>query len=407
MTSNGQITFRPASRLGNVEEYYFSKKLREIAEMRSAGKDVINLGIGSPDLPPHPSVVAELNSHSTFDSNHAYQSYTGIPELRQAFSNWYLKFYGVELNPASEVLPLIGSKEGIVHIAMSFLENGDAALIPNPGYPAYATATKLAGAEVLEYHLSEDNGWLPNLELLEKEDLSKVKILWVNYPNMPTGAHAKRSSFEKLISFAKKHHILIINDNPYSFILNEDHLSILSISGAKDVALELNSLSKSHNMAGWRVGMLAGRADLVQTVLRFKSNMDSGMFKPLQMAAATALQLPQSWYSELNAIYQKRREKVFQLLELLGCQWNLNQSGMFVWANVPNGYEDGFALSDEILYKAHVFLTPGGIFGSQGNSYIRISLCAKEEIFEEAIKRITVMPNNGSPIHRFINTLKW
>ena len=391
MTSKGHITFQPASRLGNVEEYYFSKKLREIAEMQSEGKNVINLGIGSPDLPPHPSVIAELNSHSTFDSNHAYQSYIGIPELRNAFAEWYLKFYGVQFNPINEVLPLIGSKEGIVHIAMSFLENGDAALVPNPGYPAYATATKLAGAEVIEYHLSEENGWLPDLNDLKKNDLSKVKILWVNYPNMPTGTHAKKSSFEQLIDLAKKHHILIVNDNPYSFILNEDHLSILSIPGAKEVALELNSLSKSHNMAGWRVGMLAGRADLVQTVLRFKSNMDSGMFKPVQMAAVKALLLPESWYSSLNAIYQKRREKVFQLLEMLGCTWNANQSGMFVWAKIPNGFKDGYALSDEILYNAHVFLTPGGIFGSQGNGYIRISLCSKEEVFTEAIKKIKIV----------------
>ncbi len=406
MTATLNTIIQPASRLGQVQEYYFSKKLREIAEMRNEGKEVLNLGIGSPDLPPHPLVIEALHSHSEMDSNHAYQSYTGIPELRKAFSDWYARFYGVQLNEANEVLPLIGSKEGIVHIAMSFLEKGDAALVPNPGYPAYATATKLTGAEVIEYHLSEKNGWLPDLELLEREDLSRVKIMWVNYPNMPTGTRAKKSSFEKLISFASKHRILIVNDNPYSFILNEDHLSILAIEGAKGVALELNSLSKSHNMAGWRVGMLAGHADLIKTVLRFKSNMDSGMFRPVQLAAAAALQLPGDWYENLNTVYRKRREKVYELLELLKCKWQSGTSGMFVWAKVPKGYKDGFALSDEILYNAHVFLTPGGIFGSQGNGYIRISLCAKEEVFEEAIKKIRVVSPTNSPVHQFTNSLK-
>ena len=401
MTAILNTIIQPASRLGNVQEYYFSKKLREIAQMRNEGKDVLNLGIGSPDLPPHPSVIAALNDHSAFVGNHSYQSYMGIPELRKAFADWYLKFYGVQLNSENEVLPLIGSKEGIVHIAMSFLENGDAALVPNPGYPAYKTATKLVGAEFIEYHLSEKNDWLPDLKELEKEDLGRVKIIWVNYPNMPTGAKAKESSFEQLIKFAQKHRILIVNDNPYSFILNEDHLSILALEGAKEVALELNSLSKSHNMAGWRVGMLAGQSELIKTVLRFKSNMDSGMFRPVQLAAATALQLPNEWYEGLNAIYKKRREKVFELLDILNCKWQSGTSGLFVWAKVPNGYKDGFELSDEILYNAHVFLTPGGIFGSQGNNYIRISLCSKEEVFKEAINRINALkkkPFNHSTI---------
>ena len=388
MIATEKINIRPASRLGDVKEYYFSKKLREIADMRKEGKDVLNLGIGSPDLPPHPSVIEALHSHSQLDNNHAYQSYTGIPELREAFATWYQQFYGVALDADSEVLPLIGSKEGIVHIAMSFLENGDAALVPNPGYPAYATATKLTGAEVIEYHLSEENGWLPDLDALEKENLHRVKIMWVNYPNMPTGAQAKRSSLTQLVDFARRHHILLVNDNPYSFILNEDHLSVLSIAGAKEVALELNSLSKSHNMAGWRVGMLAGKSDLIQTVLRFKSNMDSGMFRPVQLAAAKALQLPKAWYNNLNATYRQRRKKVYQLLALLNCQWKSDTSGMFVWAKIPSEYKDGFELSDKILYVANVFLTPGGIFGSQGNQYIRISLCSKEAVFAEAIKRV-------------------
>ncbi|MEO1262471.1 MAG: aminotransferase class I/II-fold pyridoxal phosphate-dependent enzyme [Bacteroidota bacterium] len=388
MIATEKINIQPASRLGDVKEYYFSKKLREIANMRKEGKDVLNLGIGSPDLPPHPSVIAALHSHSQLDNNHAYQSYTGIPELRKAFADWYVQFYGVALDARSEVLPLIGSKEGIVHIAMSFLEKGDAALVPNPGYPAYATATKLTGADVVEYRLSEKNGWLPDLAELEKEDLHRIKIMWVNYPNMPTGAQAKKSSFEQLVDFARKHHILLVNDNPYSFILNEDHLSILSIAGAKEVALELNSLSKSHNMAGWRVGMLAGKPEFIQTILRFKSNMDSGMFRPVQLAAAKALQLPKEWYNGLNIIYRKRRNKVYELLEQLNCQWQTGTSGMFVWAKIPAGYKDGFELSDAILYGANVFLTPGGIFGSQGNQYIRISLCSKEDVFAEAITRI-------------------
>lgn len=400
MIASDRITIRPAARLGNVQEYYFSKKLREIAAMKSQGLDVINLGIGSPDLPPHPLVIKALHDHSSMEDDHAYQSYMGIPELRHAFSEWYERFYDVTLDPEKEVLPLIGSKEGILHIAMSFLEKGDAALIPNPGYPAYATATKLAGAAVIEYQLSAKNDWLPDFELLEKEDLSNVKIMWVNYPNMPTGAKAKESSFNELVDFARKHHILIVNDNPYSFILNEDHLSILTVPGAKEVALELNSLSKSHNMAGWRVGMLAGHSDLIQTVLRFKSNMDSGMFRPVQLAAAKALQLPDSWYKELNAVYRMRRKKVHELLDLLDCKWQSDTSGMFVWASVPKDYKDGFELSDEILHNAHVFLTPGGIFGTQGNDYIRISLCAKEETIAEAISRVKVkdrkpfQPNN-------------
>ena len=379
---------QPAKRLGNVQEYYFSKKLREIATMRKQGIDVLNLGIGSPDLPPAPEVAEMLGNHSNQPDVHAYQSYNGIPELRQAFADWYRRFFAVELNADNEVLPLIGSKEGIVHIAMTFLEQGDIALVPNPGYPSYRAASELAGATVTEYELSEENGWLPDLDALEKTDLSRVKILWGNYPNMPTGARAKQVFFEQLIAFGKKHNILIVNDNPYSFILNDQHLSLLSIPGAKDVALELNSLSKSHNMAGWRVGMLAGRADYLGHVIRFKSNMDSGMFKPVQMAAALALQAPQEWYDELNEVYRKRREKVFELMDLLGCTWNPDAMGMFVWAKIPANYSDCYELSDQVLEQAHVFITPGGIFGSQGNRYIRASLCSTEEVFQEAINRI-------------------
>jgi aspartate/methionine/tyrosine aminotransferase len=379
---------RTASRLGEVKEYYFSRKLREIAALRAAGKDVLNLGIGSPDLPPSQAVLDTLKSESAKENNHAYQSYSGLIELRTAFSNWYKKHYNVELNPTNEVLPLIGSKEGIMHISMTYLEAGDEVLVPNPGYPAYRAVANLTGATIVDYDLKEENDWLPDLEALAKKDLSKVKIMWLNYPNMPTGTRATKAFFEKIVAFGKAHNILIVNDNPYSFILNEEPLSILSIEGAKDTALELNSLSKSHNMAGWRVGVLAGKAEYLQTILRFKSNMDSGMFKPLQLAAATALQNPKSWYDKLNATYRERRETVFELLDLLNCQFDRNQVGMFVWAKIPNNYQTGFELSDEVLENTYVFITPGGIFGSNGDKYIRVSLCSKKEVFKEAIKRI-------------------
>ncbi len=379
---------KPARRLDNIQEYYFSKKLREIAALRSQGIDVLNLGIGSPDLPPLPEVSRLLGEQSLLPDVHAYQPYVGIPELRNAFAAWYGRFFGVKLDPASEVLPLIGSKEGIMHIAMTFLEPGDTALVPNPGYPTYRAASELAGAEVVEFPLTAENGWLPDLDALEKTDLHRAKIMWVNYPNMPTGAHANAAFFEKLIAFGKRHNILIVNDNPYSFILNDQHLSLLSVAGAMDVALELNSLSKSHNLAGWRVGVLAGRADYLGHVVRFKSNMDSGMFKPVQLAAALALDAPQDWYDGLNAIYRQRREKALELLDLLGCVWEAGATGMFVWAKVPGNYRDGYELTDRLLTEAHVFITPGGIFGSNGEGYVRVSLCSKAEVFGEAIERV-------------------
>ncbi|HKK77482.1 MAG TPA: aminotransferase class I/II-fold pyridoxal phosphate-dependent enzyme [Saprospiraceae bacterium] len=379
---------KTASRLGEVKEYYFSVKLREIAEMRAEGKEVLNLGIGSPDLPPPADVIEELTKEARQLENHAYQSYKGIPELRDAFAAWYRNWFGVSLDPDSEILPLIGSKEGIMHISMTYLEAGDEVLVPNPGYPAYRAVANLTGATVREYRLEPEMGWYPDLEKLAQQDLSKVKIMWVNYPNMPTGTPAKRSFFEQLVAFAKKHEILICNDNPYAFILNEDPLSLLDIPGAMDVVLELNSLSKAHNMAGWRVGMIAGHPQYLNTILRFKSNMDSGMFKPVQLAAVKALHSPPSWYKELNAVYRERRGKVFELLDLLGCVYDPEQVGMFVWARVPPKYVDAFALSDEVLYKAHVFMTPGGIFGSAGNGYIRISLCGDGRLFEEAIRRV-------------------
>jgi LL-diaminopimelate aminotransferase len=384
------MNIKPASRMNLVQEYYFSTKLKQIAEMRANGIDVMNLGIGSPDLPPSQETIDALADAAQHPKNHAYQSYVGLPALREGIASFYQEFYGVSVNPVNEVLPLIGSKEGIMHISMAYLEAGDEVLVPNPGYPTYRAASLLTGASVVDYDLSEENGWLPDLKALAQRDLSKVKLMWVNYPHMPTGAKATTAFFEELRDFAIEHNILLVNDNPYSFILNDKPESMLAVEGMKEVALELNSLSKSHNMAGWRMGMLLGKAEFVSTVLRFKSNMDSGMFLPLQMAAIKALQNPSSWYNDLNAIYKQRQEKVFEMMDLLNCSYDPNQSGMFVWAKIPANYATGFALTDEILEKAAVFITPGGIFGSAGDGYIRTSLCAEVSVFEEAIQRIKV-----------------
>ena len=374
-----------ASRLDLIQEYYFSQKLKEIAALNAEGKNIINLGIGSPDLPPHENVVKALTDSALSAKNHAYQSYIGIPALREAIAAWYQRFFGVSLNPVNEVLPLLGSKEGIMHACMAYLQAGDVALVPNPGYPTYRAAVLLSGAQVLDYELDASNGWLIDFEDLEQKDLSKVKVMFVNYPNMPTGAKANRAFFTDLVAFAKKHNILIINDNPYDFILNESYMSLLSIDGAEGHVLELNSLSKSHNMAGWRVGMMCGHKDLISNVLKFKSNMDSGMFLPVQHAAIAALNLDESWSKSLNVIYKERQQKVFELLELLDCQYDTHQTGMFVWAKIPDYYKDGYELSDKILYGANVFITPGGIFGSKGNGYVRVSLCADVVVFENAI----------------------
>lgn len=382
------MIIQTASRLGDVKEYYFSKKLREIAELRATGKRIINLGIGSPDLSPADEVINALKIESTKDGYHQYQSYSGIIELRQAYADFYKKWYDVELNATNEVLPLIGSKEGIMHISMTFLEKGDEVLIPNPGYPTYRSVANLTGATIREYDLVEGNNWLPDLGQLAKQDLSKVKIMWVNYPHMPTGGKADISFFECLIAFAKKHEILVVNDNPYSFILNDNPMSILSIEGAKEVALELNSLSKSHNMAGWRMGVLTGNSEYIQTILRFKSNMDSGMFKPMQLAAVQALKLDKKWFKKLNSTYKKRQQKVHQLFETLGCTYDTNAGGMFVWAKIPSNFKNGFEMTDYILEQTCVFITPGGIFGSNGDQYIRASLCSPIEILEEAIAKI-------------------
>ncbi len=384
------MEMKTARRLESVTEYYFSQKLREIDALNKQGKNIINLGIGSPDLPPHPDVIKVLHEESSRPTTHAYQGYKGSPVLRKAISDWYQKWYEVALDADTEILPLIGSKEGIMHICMTYLNEGDAALIPNPGYPTYKTAVTLAGGKTIDYILKEENDWLPDFSVLEKICLANknCKLLFANYPNMPTGKLPSLTLFEDLVNFAKKHNLLIIHDNPYSFILNDKPASILNVEGAKDVAVELNSLSKSHNMAGWRVGMACGAKQRIDDVLRFKSNMDSGIFLPVQLAAAKALTLGDDWHKELNSIYTQRRIKALQLLNCLHCDFSKTQAGMFVWAKVSNNYKSGYELSDEILYKSGVFITPGGIFGSAGNNYVRLSLCTKKEIIDQAIERI-------------------
>ncbi len=371
-----------------IGEYYFSQKLREIEELNKQGKNIINLGIGSPDLPPHADVIKVLQEESARPDVHAYQGYKGSPVLRRAISDWYKKWYKVDLSPDTEILPLIGSKEGIMHICMTYLNEGDEVLVPNPGYPTYSAAVKLAGGTILSYDLKESNNWEPDFEILDKEDLTKVKLIFVNYPHMPTGQLPSIVFFERLVRWAKEKNILIVHDNPYSFILNDSPMSLLSVGGAKDIVLELNSLSKSQNMAGWRIGMLCGAKDRIDEVLRFKSNMDSGMFLPVQLAAAKALGLDKDWYDSINDVYRKRRTKAFELLDLLKAHYSKDQAGMFVWAKIPSNYKSGYALSDEILYNANVFITPGGIFGNAGDNYIRVSLCSTEQKFNEAIQRV-------------------
>ena len=382
-----QVT--PARRLAHTGEYYFSRKLRELAALNAAGADIISLGIGSPDLPPHPSVVAALAATAGQPGAHGYQSYQGTPALRQALAGFYQKSYGVALDSAAEVLPLAGSKEGLMHLGMAFLEAGDAVLIPNPGYPTYRAVAEICGAEVREYDLTAATGWLPDLAALAQSNLRGVKMMLVNYPHMPTGTPAGPEFLAELVEFATAHGIMLVHDNPYGFVLNDTPpTSLLSVPGAKEVALELNSLSKSHNLAGWRVGMLVGRADWLTEVLRFKSNMDSGMFLGVQQAAVAALALGPAWFAELNATYRARRALVRELLAALGCVAAPGQTGLFVWAAVPPQYADGYALSDAVLAEARVFITPGGIFGSNGNAYVRASLCQPESLLREALERV-------------------
>ena len=378
----------PADRVGSIQEYYFSKKLKEVTEMNAQGKNVISLGIGSPDLPPSEETIETLCTHAHQANEHGYQPHVGIPELRQGFADWYKKWYGVELDPKSEIQPLIGSKEGILHISLAFLNPGDGVLIPNPGYPTYSSVSKLVGAKLIYYDLLEDKGWQPDFDALEQMDLSGVKMMWTNYPNMPTGGNATPELYERIVDFGRRHGILICNDNPYSFILNEHPLSILAVPGAKEICIELNSMSKAHNMPGWRMALLASNAQFVQWVLKVNSNIESGQFKPMQYAAAKALQADKSWYDGMNRVYRSRRDLAGQIMEALGCTYDEQQVGMFLWGRIPDSAESAEAIANKVLYEARVFLTPGFIFGSRGERYIRISLCFKNEALQEALNRV-------------------
>ena len=379
----------PAKRLGLVSEYYFSRKLKEVAQMNAEGKDIISLAIGSPDMPPSQQTIDKLCEVANNPNAHGYQPTMGTPELRNAMADFYRRWYGVELNPQTEVQPLIGSKEGILHVTLAFVNPGEQVLVPNPGYPTYTSLSKILGAEIVNYDLMEDNGWQPDFEALEKMDLSKVKLMWTNYPNMPTGGAARMEPYERLVAFARKHNIVVVNDNPYSFILNEKPLSLLQVPGAKDCCIEFNSMSKSHNMPGWRVGMLATNAQFVQWILKIKSNIDSGTFRGIQLAAAEAYRNSEQWHREANIeTYGRRRKYAEQIMEVLGCKYDPNQVGMFLWGKIPEKYANAEELTERVLHEARVFITPGFIFGSKGERYIRISLCAKEEKIEQALERI-------------------
>lgn len=385
---NQTYNISPADRLTGVSEYYFSKKLKEVAQMNAEGKNIISLGIGSPDMPPSSKAINKLCDAANDPNGHGYQPYVGISELRQSFAHWYQRWYNVELNPATEIQPLIGSKEGILHVTLAFVNPGDKVLVPNPGYPTYTSLSRLLGAEVVSYDLKEENEWMPDFDALEQMDLENVKLMWINYPNMPTGANATNELFQKIVDFARRKKIVVVNDNPYSFILNEHPLSILSIPGAKECCIEFNSMSKSHNMPGWRIGMLATNAQFVEWILKVKSNIDSGMFRAMQLAAATALEAEADWYESNNRNYRNRRQLAEQIMQVLNCTYNNNQVGMFLWGKIPESYATVEELTEEILHKARVFMTPGFIFGSNGARYIRISLCCKDEKLKEALNRI-------------------
>lgn len=394
--SNSNLkSVQPANRVNSVKEYYFSKKLREIAEMKANGADIISLGIGGPDLPPDDDVIETLCQEARKDNSHSYQPYVGIPQLREAYAHWYKQYYDVTLNPATEIQPLIGSKEGILHITLAFINPGDGVLVPNPGYPTYSSVSNLAEAEIFTYDLDENNGWQPDFDSLEALPLDKIKLMWVNYPNMPTGAPASKELFEKLIEFGKKHNIVIVNDNPYSFILHNDQFSIFNIDGAKDIAIEMNSLSKSHNMAGWRMGMVATNPTFIQWILKVKSNIDSGQFLPMMLAAVKALGASKDWYERVNSNYYKRRKIAEKIMKALNCSFDTSQGGLFLWGRIPDDVESVEVFTDKILYEANVFITPGFIFGSNGDRYIRISLCAKENAMKEALIRINKLMENN------------
>ena len=390
-TENQTSKIKPADRLASVSEYYFSKKLKEVAQMNAEGKDVISLGIGSPDMPPSADTIQTLCREAQNPDGHGYMPYIGIPELRRSFAGWYKKWYGVELDPNKEIQPLIGSKEGILHVTLAFVNPGDQVLVPNPGYPTYTSLSKILGAEIIHYNLKEENGWMPDFDELEKMDMSRVKLMWTNYPNMPTGGNARMETYRRLIDFARRHSIVVVNDNPYSLILNEKPLSLLQVPGAKDCCIELNSMSKSHNMPGWRVGMCASNATFISWILKVKSNIDSGTFRGIQLAAAAAYDNSDEWHREANIeVYRRRRKTAEQIMRMLGCTFDEGQVGMFLWGRIPDGYDDAEQLTERVLHEARVFITPGFIFGGNGRRYIRISLCAKEERMKEALERIAV-----------------
>ena len=383
------MNIQPATRLQSVSEYYFSRKLKEVAQMNAEGKDVISLGIGSPDMPPSEAAIKILCEQAQRADVHGYQPTVGIPELRKAMSGFYQKWYNVELDPNTEIQPLIGSKEGILHVTLAFVNPGDQVLVPNPGYPTYTSLNKILGSDIVTYNLLEEKGWQPDFETLEKMDLSHVKLMWTNYPNMPTGANATRELYERLVDFARRKNLVIVNDNPYSFILNKEPLSILQVPGAKECCIEFNSMSKSHNMPGWRVGMLASNAQFVQWILKIKSNIDSGTFRPLQLAAAEAYNNSAEWHYEANyTVYRERRDLAEQIMTALDCTYDPSQVGMFLWGRIPDHYSDVEQLTERVLHEARVFITPGFIFGTGGARYIRISLCAKKEKLAEALERI-------------------
>ena len=380
---------KPAERLSLVSEYYFSRKLKEVAQMNAEGKDIISLAIGSPDMPPSKQTIQTLCEVASRPDTHGYQPTMGTPELRKAMADFYKRWYGVELNPATEIQPLIGSKEGILHVTLAFVNPGEEVLVPNPGYPTYTSLSKILGAKVVNYDLMEDNGWQPDFEQLEKMDLSRVKLMWTNYPNMPTGGNARMETYERLVDFARKHNIVVVNDNPYSFILNDKPMSLLQVEGAKDCCIEFNSMSKSHNMPGWRVGMCATNPTFISWILKIKSNIDSGTFRGIQLAAAAALSNAEEWHHEANIeTYARRRKYAEQIMDALGCKYDPNQVGMFLWGRIPDSYSNCEELTERVLHEARVFITPGFIFGSKGERYVRISLCAKEEKIQTALERI-------------------
>ena len=380
---------KPAERLSLVSEYYFSRKLKEVAQMNAEGKDIISLAIGSPDMPPSKQTIQTLCEVASRPDTHGYQPTMGTPELRKAMADFYKRWYGVDLNPATEIQPLIGSKEGILHVTLAFVNPGEEVLVPNPGYPTYTSLSKILGAKVVNYDLMEDNGWQPDFEQLEKMDLSRVKLMWTNYPNMPTGGNARMETYERLVDFARKHNIVVVNDNPYSFILNDKPMSLLQVEGAKDCCIEFNSMSKSHNMPGWRVGMCATNPTFISWILKIKSNIDSGTFRGIQLAAAAALSNDEEWHHEANIeTYARRRKYAEQIMDALGCKYDPNQVGMFLWGRIPDSYSNCEELTERVLHEARVFITPGFIFGSKGERYIRISLCAKEEKIQAALERI-------------------